>query len=105
MIAVKSVQKINWIVYSSIAIGFNLFMTYVDEGLNSFEWMRNPLDWISFIVYVLGIMLGQVILEKKILKRYTGKGKLLLSSFGGVIIGIPIVFLFMLMVYLVMLLF
>ena len=80
-------------------------MTYVDEGLNSFEWMNNPLDWISFIVYVLGILLGQILLEKKILKRYSGKGKVMLSAFGGIAIGIPVAFIFFLIVYLLTLLF
>ena len=94
-----STKRNNLVIYSFFAISFTLFLTYVDEGNNNFEWMTSPLEWVSFIVYFSGILFGQILLEKKILKRYSGKGKVLISTFGGILVGIPIVFGFFAITY------
>ena len=99
-VVLSSSSKNSWLTYSFFAISFTLLITYFDEGNNNFEWMNNPLDWLSFIVYASGILFGQILLEKKILKRYSGKGKVMMSVFGGIVIGIPIALIFFLIVYL-----
>ena len=69
------------------------FLLYIDEGLNNFSWMTDPLNWISFLIYITGIVMGQLFFENILLKNYRKKGKIFISLFGGLIIGVLFVFL------------
>jgi len=70
-----------------------IFLLYIDEGLNNFSWMTDPLNWISFLIYITGIVMGQLFFENILLKNYRKKGKIFISLFGGLIIGVLFVFL------------
>ena len=87
-ISMSDTKKSNLLLYLSTSVLFILVVSFIDEGANSFEWMNNPLDWISFFAFVGAIFLGQVLVEKIILKNYTAKGKTLISIIGGVVLGL-----------------
>ena len=80
-------KKSNLLLYLSVSNVLILLASFIDEGENSFKWMNNPLNWISFFAFVRVIFLGQVLVEKRILKNYTAKGKTLISVLGGFVIG------------------
>ena len=86
-ISMSDTKKSNLLLYLSTSVLFILVVSFIDEGANSFEWMNNPLDWISFFAFVVAIFLGQVLVEKIILKNYTAKGKTLISILGGIVLG------------------
>jgi len=86
-ISMSDTKKSNLLLYLSTSVLFILVVSFIDEGANSFEWMNNPLDWISFFAFVGAIFLGQVLVEKIILKNYTAKGKTLISILGGIVLG------------------
>jgi len=85
--SMSDTKKTNLLLYLSTSVLFILVGSFIDEGVNSFEWMNNPLDWISFFAFVGSIFLGQVLVEKRILKNYTAKGKTLISILGGIVLG------------------
>ena len=74
LILISDTKRSNLLIYLSSSL--LLILSFIDEGANSFEWMNNSLDWISFFAYVVAIFLGQILFERKILKNYTGKVKL-----------------------------
>lgn len=47
--------------YFLIALVYTLFLFYIDEGYNDFRWMKDPGNWIIFVVYV-SIITGTLIL-------------------------------------------
>ena len=87
-ISMSDTKKSNLLLYLSTSVLFILVVSFIDEGANSFEWMNNPLDWISFFAFVGAIFLGQVLVEKIILKNYTAKGKTFISILGGIVLGL-----------------
>jgi len=99
-VLMRDTKKSNWVIYLSSSILLTLFLLYIDEGENNFEWINDPLNWLSFIVYSSGIIGGQFLFEKRILKRYSGNGKLIISAFGGLVVGVPIIFLLFLITFL-----
>lgn len=76
LILISDTKRSNLLIYLSSSLLLILVVSFIDEGANSFEWMNNSLDWISFFAYVVAIFLGQILFERKILKNYTGKVKL-----------------------------
>ena len=86
--SMSDTKKTNLLLYLSTSVLFILVGSFIDEGVNSFEWMNNPLDWISFFAFVVAIFLGQVLVEKIILKNYTAKGKTFISILGGIVLGL-----------------
>ena len=36
------------------------FLFFIDEGYNSFEWMKNSGNWIVFFLYLICFVLGQI---------------------------------------------
>ena len=64
------------------------FLFYVDEGMYTFEWVKNMGSWIVFCIYLIPIFLGQVIVHEMLLRRYRIGGKLLLSFLLGSALGI-----------------
>ena len=85
--SMSDTKKTNLLLYLSTSVLFILVISFIDEGVNSFEWMNNPLHWISFFAFVVAISLGQVLVEKRILKNKTAKGKTLISILGGIVLG------------------
>ena len=92
-VLMSNTKKSNLLLYLSTSILFIFIVSFLDEGANNFEWMNNPLDWISFFAFVVAIFFGQYFFENKILKNYPVKGKVLISILGGIILGIIIFFL------------
>ncbi|MDI1356395.1 MAG: hypothetical protein PSX36_15875 [bacterium] len=79
------------------AILLILFLFYIDEGYYNFKWMKEPGNWVAFVIYLLAFVFGQIISSFLILKKYTGKYRVILIS----LIGIPLGFgLIMLLFYL-----
>ena len=74
------------LIISSILI--TLYLFYLDEGYYNFKWMTSVSNWIAFMVYALSIFIGQLFVSSVILKKYHGLGKVLLSVFGGAVIGV-----------------
>ena len=89
-------KNINLAVYILSSITLTIFLLYVDEGLNNFSWMTDSLNWISFLIYTVGIVMGQLFFENILLKKFKKKGKIFISLFGGLIIGALFVFLILL---------
>ena len=85
-VLMSNTKKSNLLLYLSTSILFIFIVSFLDEGANNFEWMNNPLDWISFFAFVVAIFFGQYFFENKILKNYPVKGKVLISILGGIII-------------------
>lgn len=59
-------QKINFIhplilILFSLVTVFTLF--YLDEGYYSFQWMKQPGNWIVFCIYFVFSYTGQMIFE------------------------------------------
>lgn len=96
---IKDVSKISWLFYSLNAIGVNLYFSYIDEGANSFNWIQNEGDWLTFLVYALSILFGQVVVEKKLFSKY--KYKIALSMLVGTTLGYLTLFLVFLILYLI----
>ena len=92
-ISMSNTKKSNLLLYLSTSLIFILIVSFLDEGANNFEWMNNPLDWISFFAFVVAIFLGQILFEKRILKNYAVKGKVLISILGGILLGFSSFFL------------
>jgi len=97
-ISISDTKKSNLLLYLSTSILFIFIASFLDEGAYSFEWMNNPLDWISFFAFVAATFLGQILFEKRILKNYDVKAKVLISIVGGIILGL---FSFFLVTYLI----
>ena len=90
-------KNINLFIYIISAITLTMFLLYVDEGLNNFTWMTDPLNWVSFLIYASGIVAGQLFFENILLKNYKRQGKVLMSLFGGLLTGAFFIFLFLLL--------
>ena len=88
LILISDTKRSNLLIYLSSSLLLILVVSFIDEGANCFEWMNNSLDWISFFAYVVAIFLGQILFERKILKNYTGKGKIIMSILGGITVGL-----------------
>lgn len=52
--------------YFLIALVYTLFLFYIDEGYNDFRWMKDPGNWIIFVLY-LSIITGTLMLFDSIL--------------------------------------
>jgi protein-S-isoprenylcysteine O-methyltransferase Ste14 len=75
---------------SAAAITFALF--FIDEGYYDFRWMKNPGNWIAFVAYVLILFVGQLAVQKLVLSKYRGSGKLAISMVGGTALVLLILF-------------
>ena len=76
------------LILSSVLIVFFLF--FIDEGYYDFRWMKDPGNWIAFILYFVPVFGLQLFSLKVILRKYTGPGKLLVSIIAGAVIGITL---------------
>jgi len=85
-------SKNNVLIYLISSMFVLLVLGYIDEGAYNFEWMKDAMNWLSFGLFVLANFLLQILFDKKILKNYTGKGKVLICAIGGVVIGPLILF-------------
>ena len=74
---------------SSIILTNILF--FMDEGYYDFRWMKDPGNWIAFLIYSIPVFLMQLLFFHILLKKYTSSGKILLSLLGGVLSGLILV--------------
>ena len=43
-VLMRDTKKSNWVIYLSSSILLTLFLLYIDEGENNFEWINDPLN-------------------------------------------------------------
>ncbi|GAA0719580.1 hypothetical protein GCM10009430_18810 [Aquimarina litoralis] len=75
-------------ILGSSAILITLFLFFIDEGNYNFNWLEEPFVWVIFGIYAIPIFLGQLFIYKVFLKNSRSTKKIMLSIFGGSIIGI-----------------
>jgi hypothetical protein len=63
---------------------------WMDEGYYDFRWMRDPGNWLLFLLYCGGFVLGEYFLSKVLPQNIKGDMRTLLV----IMIGIPVGFLF-----------
>jgi hypothetical protein len=81
-----------FLVYFLSAIGITLILFFIDEGYYNFNWMMNIGNWIAFLIYVTGLLVGQFLSNYFILRKYKGEKKTLLTTIIGIPIGILMIF-------------
>ena len=52
-------KNLRWLfaIHALAAVAWVCLFFYLDEGLNSWAWMRNPGAWLVFSIYTLGALL------------------------------------------------
>lgn len=70
------------------ALLITLFLFFIDEGNYNFNWIEEPFVLVIFGIYAIPIFLGQLFIYKVFLKNSKSTKKIVLSIFGGSIIGI-----------------
>ena len=74
------------IIISTLLI--TLFLFYIDEGYYDFRWMKEPGNWLAFVLYITAIFLSQVLFFKLLFRNYQGASKTTLSIICGSVLGI-----------------
>nr|MBP6333957.1 hypothetical protein [Bacteroidia bacterium] len=88
----KSQDTKEFFIYFSCAVLTTTFLFFIDEGYYNFKWMDSIGNWVAFMIYVVGFLLGVAFTHEIILRMYKGKNKVLYSA----LIGIPAGLLFVL---------
>lgn len=89
----NKLKEFNIPTFTSVLVIFFLF--FIDEGYYNFNWMKEPGNWVAFVIYLLAFIFGQTIARFLILKKYSGKYRTALVS----ILGIPIGFAFIMLLF------
>lgn len=69
-------------------ISITTFLFFIDEGNYNFQWASNPFYWIAFAIYAIGLLIGHLIINLLVLRKYKGKNKALLTCVLGTILGL-----------------
>ncbi len=65
-----------------------LFLFFIDEGYYNFDWMFSTFNWVPFFIYAFCIFTAQVFVSVILLKKYTGKGKGIISVVLGTFLAL-----------------
>jgi hypothetical protein len=77
-------------IHAAAAILIVSLLFWMDEGYYDFRWMRDPGNWLVFLLYCGGFALGEYFLSKVLPQNIKGMVRTLLV----IVIGIPVGFLF-----------
>jgi len=70
-----------------VSLGVTLLLFFVDEGYYDFRWMKDPRNWLAFLIYTTALTAGQVVVHEIVLRKYFGVYKPILTHVGGVVLG------------------
>ena len=65
------------------ALSITLFLFYIDEGYYDLRWMKEPGNWMIFVVYVLFMLGGQIMISRLFFQKPEGWLKIILTVAGG----------------------
>jgi Na+/glutamate symporter len=78
--------KATWPVFWAVTVTFLLFC--IDEGAYNLDWMSSPVNYVFFGVYVIGLLMGQIIINLVVLMKYRGSRKTLITCLAGIPLGL-----------------
>jgi hypothetical protein len=85
-------------IYLIVSLAGSLFLLFIDEGNYHLRGLTNPGNIIALVIYSIGILMGQLLVENYFFKKFEGVRKILLicstGFLGGFIIGIFIILFF-----------
>lgn len=87
-------SKLVWYVAAASSILILMLLFYLDEGYNSFGWMKSVGNWIVFMIYLIPILILQWILYRLFPNQFPRSLRVFLAS----ILGIPLAILAVVMV-------
>ncbi|MFC7358201.1 hypothetical protein ACFQO1_10905 [Jejudonia soesokkakensis] len=76
------------------AIVFALLLGFIDEGYYNFNFLKDPGSIIALLIYGTFIFLCQYLVYGLFFKKAHFKGKLLVSIFFGIMLGLVLALLF-----------
>lgn len=74
------------------AVLVSLFLFFLDEGYNSFQWMARWGNWVVFVIYVLVLFSTQALILRFMAGTDMGRNMARITSLAGVPIGLAILF-------------
>jgi len=69
-----------------------LFLFFIDEGFYSFNWMTDFGNWIAFMIYLVGLFVGQYVSYRLINGVCNERLSLLLCMVFGTIVSLLFLF-------------
>lgn len=73
------------------AIAVVMFLFWIDEGYYDFRWMSSWGNWLMFLIYTGGLVLGELLANNVLSERYAGAKRTTMIIAIGIPLGIVIV--------------